>query len=87
MRFVNMFLAVIMAAVLCSCGLKAKVDSRNDMIESKKEYKDCLKQNPDNISKCDGMKKAYEADMKAYRATSSGVRAGRTVDVNINNDD
>jgi len=82
-----MALVLMTLAVLCSCGLKAKNDAGNDMIQSKKEYKDCLKQNPDDLSKCEGLKKTYEADMKAYRAISSGVRPGRTVDVNINNDE
>jgi hypothetical protein len=60
--------------LLEGCGIAAKVDARNDMLQSKAAYKNCLAQNPDNVSACEAAESAYEADLAAYQATTAGLR-------------
>ena len=76
MKTLQMMLLTILLGLISSCGIVAKVQSRNDMMESKAQYKTCLRQNPANPNQCIGLKKAYEADLKAYRATSNGIKEG-----------
>ena len=64
-----------------SCGVAAKVRSRNDMEDSKAAYKRCLQQNPDDLSKCEALRKVYEADLKAYRETSKGIMPRGTISI------
>jgi hypothetical protein len=70
--------------LLADCGVAAKVNARNEMEASKATYKDCLARNPQNVSACEGSRLSYEADMKAYRATSAGIQPGRNDTININ---
>ena len=77
-------LAIILMIALAftnSCGIAAKVRARDDMEVSKAAYKRCLEQNPDDPSKCEALRRAYEADLKAYRETSRGIRPGYTISV------
>lgn len=60
-------------ALLSGCGVVAKVDARNDMAQSKAAYKNCLAINPSNPVACESYRLAYEADLKAYGATSAGL--------------
>ena len=64
---------VISCSLLAACGIVAKVSARNDMEESKAAYKVCLAQHPNDVSACEAARLVYEADMQAYRATSTGV--------------
>ncbi len=75
-------MALALAVGVTGCGVAAKVNARNDMEQSKSAYKTCLVQNAGDIGRCHGYKLAYDADMRAYRATSAGIRNGYTVDVN-----
>ena len=72
----TLFIAAAMLAVLSGCGIAAKVEARSGMQQSLAAYKACLAQNPQNVQACEGAKLAYDADMKAYRATSSGIQRG-----------
>ena len=63
------------------CAVAAKVHTRNDMMQSKTEYTDCLRANSSEPQKCAGLKEAYEADLQAYRATSAGTSPGYSVSV------
>jgi hypothetical protein len=67
-----------LALLVAACGgVSAKVNARNDMLKSKDAYKACLPANPDNPDKSEALKRAYEADLKAYEATSRGIRPAR----------
>jgi hypothetical protein len=48
--------------------------------KSKAEYKDCLKQHADDLSKCDALKKAYEADLEYFRARVGGPSGTVTIE-------
>jgi hypothetical protein len=39
------------------------------MENSKLAYEACLQENLDNPSECEALKRAYDADLRAYRAT------------------
>ena len=63
-------LALILAVVLAgatSCGTTAKGRARNEMDNSKAAYEKCLQQNPDDPSRCEALKRAYEVDLEIYR--------------------
>ncbi len=80
----NQLLAIILIVIIAfsnSCGIAAKVRARNDMEDSKAAYKRCLQQNPDDPSKCEALKRAFEADLKAYRETKKGVGPGHTISI------
>lgn len=83
---INQIIAILLVGILAGCSVVAKVDARNDMEKSKTAYKDCLARNPETISACEGARLAYEADLKAYRATSAGMQSGRNDTLNINTD-
>ena len=68
---------VAMATSLSACGLAAKMDARNDMEASKAAYKVCLAGNPKDVSSCQALQLSYEADLKAYEATSAGPLTSR----------
>lgn len=71
--------AIILAVALAlanGCGTTAKAEARKDMDNSKAAYERCLQQNPDNPSQCEALKRAYEADVEAYR--QAGKATGPT---------
>ena len=78
--------AVIICATITNsgCGVVAKVNARHDMEQSKAAYKACLQAHPSDVSACEGCRLSYDADMKAYRATSAGIQSGRNNTVNVN---
>ncbi len=59
--------------LFCGCDVSARIKCRNDMVRSKDAYKQCLEQYPDDPSKCETLRKAYEADLNAYQATIGEV--------------
>lgn len=80
----KLLLAIILMALMAfsnSCGIAAKVRARNDMENSKAAYKKCLEQYRDDLSKCEALRRAYEADIKAYRETSKGVSPRGTISI------
>ena len=74
-------LATVAIVLATGCGLAAKVQARDDMMQAKAAYTQCLQQNSAETAKCDGYKQAYEADLQAYRATSAGIRPGYALSV------
>ncbi len=54
--------------------IRIQAENMKELQESKAAYKDCLKHHPDDISKCDALKKAYEADLN-----SMGPRGNVTI--------
>ena len=78
----RLFVVLAVALALTSgCGVASKVNARNDMEASKMAYKRCLEQNPNDPSKCEALRRAYEADMQAYRETSKGIRPGHVISI------
>ena len=53
-----------------SCGTTAKARAGRDMENSKAAYEKCLGQYPDDLSKCEALKRAYESDFETYREAS-----------------
>jgi hypothetical protein len=80
MRF--LLLPLLMGSIaLGGCGIAAKVQARDDMMQAKSAYTQCLSENSSDPSKCAGFKEAYDADLQAYRATSNGLRSGGVLQV------
>ena len=80
----KLLLAIILIVIIAfsnSCGLAVIARARNDMEDSKAAYKRCLQQNPDDPSKCEALKRAFEADLKAYRETKKGIGRGHTISI------
>jgi hypothetical protein len=75
------YLAIVAALTLAGCGVVAKVQARDEMMQAKTAYTQCLQQNSAETARCDGFKQAYEADLQAYRATSAGIRPGYALSV------
>ncbi len=72
------FCFLLMTAVsLSACGLAVRMEVRDEMNGSKAAYKSCLAENPKNISACEALRLAYEADLKAFQATAGGASASR----------
>lgn len=72
---------VLLGTLLTGCGIAAKVRARDDMEASKAQYKMCLDQNPQTPANCESARLAFEADLRAYSATSAGIRTGPTVTI------
>lgn len=81
LKLISFVILIISVTFANGCGIAAKVRARDDMEASKAAYKRCLEQNPNDPSKCEGLKRAFEADLKAYRETSKGIRPGYTISV------
>jgi hypothetical protein len=79
-------IGTVATLALSGCGIAAKVDARNNMRASLAEYKACLAQNSQNLKACEASRLAYNADMRAYRATSAGIQPGRNDTINVNTD-
>lgn len=63
---VKYILVVILISSATGCGIAARVGARNDMETSKKAYTKCLERESD-VSRCERYKRAFEANIKAYR--------------------
>jgi hypothetical protein len=73
------FSVVIFAA--SACGIAARVQAQEDVVASKKQYEDCLRQHseaPD--SACESVKRIYETDLGAYQAISRAIQSSATND-------
>jgi hypothetical protein len=55
-----------------SCGTGDQARAQNAMLTSMAAYARCLEQNPDDPSKCEALKRAYEADCRAYEEAGRG---------------
>ncbi|MGH7029624.1 MAG: hypothetical protein ACREE9_05850 [Stellaceae bacterium] len=66
-----------LAISLSACALQAKMNALDDMKASKAAYKTCLAENPKDVSACQAEQLSYQADLKAYEATSTGMLSSR----------
>lgn len=66
--------------LLIGCATVDRMQAKNEMQDSKAQYKACLRANPDNPDACAAQKAAYEADIKAYREIKKGF-GGNSVTV------
>jgi hypothetical protein len=55
---------------LLGCGGAPRLSS---LESSKTAYMRCLEQNPDDPSRCDALRQAYEADMRVFQNTRRGL--------------
>jgi hypothetical protein len=76
------FIATLIFVNGCGTGDRA----RNAMEASKAAYERCLEQNPGDNSKCESLKRIYEADLKAYRKASKGTGPTTTIRFGIASD-
>lgn len=77
----SILIAVATILVCQGCGVVAKVQARDDMMQAKSAYTGCLQENSGQPAKCAGLREAFEADLQAYRATSAGIQPGYSVSV------
>jgi hypothetical protein len=70
-----MLIAALALANSCATGDQAR--AKNAMLASMAAYARCLEENPGDPSKCEALRKAYEADWRAYQEASHG--GGATV--------
>lgn len=59
---------------LSGCAVANKMKAQSDMVNSKDAYKSCLIANPDNPDKCEGLRRAYEADLQANKQVKNPFR-------------
>jgi hypothetical protein len=76
-------LSCLTCLFVAGCGVAAKMQARNEMMQSEATYKACLAEHPDNISACAGARAAYETDLQMFRATSAGIKPGRSDNLDI----
>ena len=81
MKDLLLFGIIVVSLIVSGCAVAAKVRAREDMEMSKTAYKKCLELHPDDLSKCEALRMAYEADLKAYRATSDAMKESGTVTI------
>jgi hypothetical protein len=58
---------LVALAFAAGCGSAAKAGAKKDMENSKAAYEKCLGQNSDDPSKCEALRRAYEAGLETYR--------------------
>lgn len=69
---------LLIILVLAGCDVANRVQASNDLMESKRAYKECLAAK----SNCSAEKSAYEADVRAYGAIGG---RGAMIENTINN--
>jgi hypothetical protein len=74
---------ILSVLALTGCGIGAKIEARNDMQQSKLNYKNCLTNNPSDPKTCETTKLAYEADIRAYKTLSAGIQPGLNNTLNV----
>ena len=66
----KLLVAMAVSAALAftyGCATADQVRAKNAMLASRAAYERCLQQNPTDSSKCEALRKAYEADYQAYQ--------------------
>ncbi len=53
-------------AMAAGCASGGQTRAKNAMLTSMAAYAKCLEEHPDDPSQCEGLKRAYEADVRAY---------------------
>ena len=74
------FLAMMLTVALLinSCATEDQVRAKTAMEASRAAYEKCREQNPADPSKCESLKRVYEADAMAYRELSKSTGATTT---------
>ena len=62
------FLLLASTLALAACGSSPHHRAKDDVMDSKSEYKDCVSDHSDEVEKCDGARINYETDMKTLDA-------------------
>ena len=75
-RYLLVFI-LLAAQILMGCATGDQLKARNAMEASRAAYEKCLEQNPLDHSKCEPLKRKYDADLKAYRELHD--RTGPTI--------
>jgi hypothetical protein len=71
---IHLIFLVIIIFSGCAGGLiEQSREARHAMLESKKAYQACLKQNPEDVQKCQGYKEIYEVDLQTYKVISNDL--------------
>jgi hypothetical protein len=78
-------LITILALLTAGCGIATMQQCRTDMMRSKDAYDACLRAHPSDPNICEGLRKAYDADLRAYEATRAGLNPGHTISIQNNN--
>ena len=65
---------ILLGALVTGCGIVAKVQARHDMQASQARYQAGLAQNPQTPANCESPRLSYEADLRAYIATTEGLK-------------
>jgi hypothetical protein len=75
------FLAMLLTAALLtnSCATEEQVRAKNAMEASRAAYDRCREQHPADPSKCESLKRVYEADAMAYRELGKGTGPTTTI--------
>jgi hypothetical protein len=66
----KLLVAMVVSAALAftnGCATADQVRAKNAMLASMAAYAKCLEQNPADSSKCEALRRAYEADYQAYQ--------------------
>jgi predicted small secreted protein len=79
--FLITLILVVVTALSNGC-VTAKAGQ--DMENSRIAYKKCLEEHPDDPDKCEALRRAFEADLNAYRATSPGITSHGAISVEQN---
>ncbi len=67
-------ICLVLLLVGCSGGLFDQRDeAKHQMSESKDAYQTCLRQNLENIQKCNGYKEIYKIDLRIYNDINDEV--------------
>jgi hypothetical protein len=67
MRRYPLVFILLAAQILIGCATGDQLKAKNAMEALQAAYEKCLEQNPLDHSKCEPLKRKYDADLKAYR--------------------
>jgi hypothetical protein len=76
----RVLLTMIAAGLLAGCAVSAKIDARNEYVQSGQRYKQCLVENGYTPQKCEGLRLALEADERRYNTLSAGLNGDQRAD-------
>ena len=66
----KILLVIILTVVISACGSKFVWNRPSS------KYRECLRENQDNPSRCDDLKKAYESEIESLRNMSDDPSGG-----------
>jgi len=85
MRVFRVLSVIAALGLLTGCGVAAKVEARHEYQQSLADYKQCLRTRP--VPECEGLRRAVNADERAYNSMSAGIANGnRPYTINTNSD-